>query len=154
MVDWLRETSAIPLCIAEDRETVVPGRGYFPPDGHNMGLTAEHRIRLVRETNNDTPGSSVGYLFRSVAEVLGERAVGILLTGMGRDGAEELRIMRNRGALTIAQDRESSVVFGMPGAAVELHAASYVLPPDKIIAVLRNVATASSHQNRGAPARQ
>ena len=72
-------------------------------------------------------------------EVYGEQSAGVLLTGMGRDGAQELKLMRERGALTIAQDEESSVVFGMPGEAVKIGAAQYVLPPDKIAAVLMSV---------------
>jgi len=140
MVDWLSETSAVPLVIAGNGEPIAPGRAYFAPDGHNMGLGADCRIRLVRQPARDAPGASVGYLFRSVAEALGPKAVGILLTGMGRDGAEELRLMRERGALTIAQDKESSVVFGMPAAAIELQAATYVLSPEKILAVLQNMA--------------
>jgi len=59
-----------------------------------------------------------------------------LLTGMGRDGADELKLMKDNGAVTIAQDRESSVVHGMPGAAIALGGASHVLPPDKIAVVL------------------
>ena len=76
---------------------------------------------------------SVSALFRSMAEVYGRNAVGILLTGMGDDGARELKLMKDKGAVTIAQDRESSVIFGMPGEALKLGAATYVLPPDKII---------------------
>ena len=64
------------------------------------------------------------------------RAVGILLTGMGRDGAEELKLMRERGALTFAQDKESSVVHGMPGAAMQLDGATHVLPPESIAQAL------------------
>ncbi len=136
MIDWLGETSRIPLRIARHGERFLPAHGYFPPDGHNMGIDAGCRIRLVRNSDDSAAGSSVGYLFRSVANILGPKAVGVLLTGMGRDGAEELRLMRDKGALTVAQDEESSVVFGMPGAAVELQAATYVLPPDKIATVL------------------
>ena len=58
---------------------------------------------------------------------------------MGKDGAEELKLMREKGALTIAQDKESSVVFGMPGEAIRIEAATYVLPPDKIASVLNSV---------------
>jgi two-component system chemotaxis response regulator CheB len=78
----------------------------------------------------------VGALFRSVAERFGRRAVGVMLTGMGRDGAEELKLMADQGALTIAQDEESCVVFGMPGEAVRLGAARFVLPLQKIAELL------------------
>src|SRR5690606_24060823 len=69
---------------------------------------------------------SVDVLFNSVAKYAGQNAVGILMTGMGRDGAQGLLSMRSAGALTIAQDEKSSVVFGMPKAAIELEAATYV----------------------------
>jgi len=78
----------------------------------------------------------VAYLFRTVAQVLGPRAVGVLLTGMGRDGAEGLKLMKDAGAVTIAQDEASSVVHGMPGEAIKLGGASYVLPPERIAAML------------------
>ena len=74
----------------------------------------------------------------------------MLLTGMGRDGAEELKLMADRGALTVAQAEESCVVFGMPGEAIKLGAARFVLPPQKIAdflttAVLRNVRNEGIH---------
>jgi two-component system chemotaxis response regulator CheB len=71
-----------------------------------------------------------------MAEHLGGNALGVLLTGMGRDGADELLRLRERGGFTIAQDRESSVVHGMPGAAIEIGAATQVLPADRIAAAL------------------
>jgi two-component system, chemotaxis family, protein-glutamate methylesterase/glutaminase len=79
---------------------------------------------------------SVSYLFRSAAHALGPAAVGVLLTGMGKDGAEELKAMKDKGAITIAQDEESSVVHGMPGEAIKLGAATYVLPPESIAEML------------------
>jgi len=83
---------------------------------------------------------SVAYLFHSVAQTLGPRAVGVLLTGMGRDGAVELKEMKDGGAVTIVQDKESSVVHGMPGEAVALNAHTYILPPDKIAVLLGTLA--------------
>lgn len=91
---------------------------------------------------------AVSYLFRSLADVYGRAAVGVLLTGMGRDGAAELKLMKDRGAITIAQDRDSSVVNGMPGEAIELGGATHVLPADKIADGLLSIV----HRNNGAGA--
>jgi two-component system chemotaxis response regulator CheB len=82
---------------------------------------------------------SVYYLFRSVLEIFGKNSIGVLLTGMGRDGAAELKMLNETGAVTIAQDRESSIVHGMPGEAIKLGGATYVLSPEKIAAKLRNI---------------
>ena len=85
---------------------------------------------------------AVSHLFRSVALAYGKRATGVLLTGMGRDGADELKLMRERGAVTIAQDRESCVVNGMPGTAVQIGAAMHVCSPPEIAAMLRSLVAA------------
>ena len=140
MVDWLAGTSGVPLQIAADGETLLPGRAYFAPDGFNLGVRPDGRIFLDDRDANFRTRPSVSYLFQSVAGAFGRNAVGILLSGMGSDGAAELKLMRSKGAVTIAQDRESSLIFGMPGAAVELDAATYVLPPDKIIEALKTLA--------------
>jgi two-component system, chemotaxis family, protein-glutamate methylesterase/glutaminase len=79
---------------------------------------------------------SISHLFQSVARVFGRYASGVLLTGMGKDGAQELRLLRDTGAVTIVQDQASAVVYGMPGEAIRLDAAAYVLPPERIAARL------------------
>ncbi len=138
--DWLTQTTSIPTHIAAQGQEPLPGHAYLAPDDFHMGLQPNGRIALDKSEREYGLRPSVGHLFRSVAEVLGAKAVGVLLTGMGKDGAAELRLLKQRGALTLVQDRDTSVVHGMPGEAVAIGAASYVLSPDKIADALGNLA--------------
>jgi len=135
-VEWLAGSSNFPLSIASQGEYLTPGHGYVAPDGFQMGVGSDQRIILSDHPTENGLRPSVAYLFRSVADVFGPNAVGVLLTGMGKDGAEELRLMKDKGAVTIAQDLESSVVHGMPGEAIKLDAAKYILPPEGIAEIL------------------
>lgn len=134
--EWLGFSSRLPVHIASHDEFMLPGHAYIAPDGFHMQVVAEKRIVLTKIGAGHGQCPSVASLFRSVAAVYGKNAVGILLTGMGDDGAKELELMKSKGAVTIAQDRESSIIFGMPGEAVKLGAATYVLPPDRIVEYL------------------
>ena len=138
-VEWLTSTSGFPLHIAVHGEHLRPGHGYIAPDGVHLAVGHDRKIVLSDDAPENGLRPSVGYLFRSVGQVLAPHAVGVLLTGMGRDGAEELKAMRDKGAITIAQDRESSVVHGMPGEAIKLNAATHVLPLRGIAEFLRNL---------------
>ncbi len=129
---WLANSCRFPVRIAAQHEVLLPGHAYIAPDGAHMGMDTSGRIVLERSGPENGLRPSVSYLFRSVAEVFGESAVGVLLTGMGKDGSYELKIMKEKGAITIAQDEESCIVYGMPGEAVKLNAATYVLSPSKI----------------------
>ncbi len=129
---WLSESTTLPIHIAAPGDIITGGNIYLAPDGFQMGVNHQGQIQLCRKELPHEICPSVSYLFRSVNAAYGPNAVGILLTGMGRDGAEELKIMKEQGAITIAQDEDSSVIFGMPGEAVKLQAAQYVLPPEKI----------------------
>jgi two-component system chemotaxis response regulator CheB len=135
-VQWLSTTTAIPLRIPSDGEIIKAGTAYMAPDGFHMGV--QHGLVIMLSTMPPENGlrPSVDHLFRSVARVVGKNAIGVLLTGMGKDGAAELKEMRDMGAITIAQDEESSVIFGMPGEAVRIGAAEHVLPLDKIAEAL------------------
>lgn len=137
--DWLGQTSALPICIATDGSYLLPGCIYIAPDGFQMRVEKDGKVELTKDAPENGLRPSVSYLFRSVAASFGKHAVGILLTGMGKDGAEELKLMREKGAVTIAQDMESSVVHGMPGEAIKLGAATYVFPPEKIAVILGNL---------------
>ncbi|MGE0802924.1 MAG: chemotaxis protein CheB [Lautropia sp.] len=136
MAEWLRQTVGLRVQIAAHGIVPAAGHVYLAPDDFQLGLSAGGALRLTRPDTDPGPRPSVAHLFRSLAEHLGPAAVGVLLTGMGRDGAAELRLMRERGAATIAQDRATSVVHGMPGEAIALGAASRVLPGDRIAPVL------------------
>lgn len=139
MTDWLRHTTHLPISIASHGERLMPGHVYFAPDDFHLGVTGDERVALSKAAPENGLRPSVSYLFRSTADIYSESAVGVLLTGMGRDGAEDLKLMKERGAVTIAQDQESSVVFGMPGEAVRLDAATHVLPPERISAILKSL---------------
>ena len=137
--EWLSSASRFPVSVASQGERAAPGHGYIAPDGFHMGLKNGPNIVLSDHAPENHVRPSVSYLFRSVAQVLGPAAVGVLLTGMGRDGAEELKAMKDKGAITIAQDEDSSVVHGMPGEAIKLGAATYVLSPEGITAMLADL---------------
>jgi two-component system chemotaxis response regulator CheB len=138
--EWLANSSPLPVRVAVDNERLMPGHVYLAPDGFHMGVSAGNRIMLSKGEPEKGLRPSVSYLFRSVAQVFGRNAIGVLLTGMGRDGAEELKLMKDKGAITIAQDKESSIVHGMPGEAISLGAATYVLPPERIASALATIA--------------
>ena len=136
LADWLGESSAVRVCVASHGESLKGGRVYIAPDGCHMTVERGGRIALSLLPPENGHRPSVSCLFRSVAAVYGRKAVGVLLSGMGKDGAEELKLMKEQGALTIAQDKESSVIHGMPGQAIHLDAATYVLSPERIAATL------------------
>ena len=132
LVDWLSEYSVLPIHIPGDGEYMLPGHVYIAPDDFQMGLLPGLKIKLTMSPSKNGLSPSVDYLFRSVTEHYGSNALGILLTGMGKDGAAELKTMKDKGAITLVQDEESCVVFGMPGEAVKIGAAGHVLSPEKI----------------------
>jgi two-component system chemotaxis response regulator CheB len=129
------------LCVqeAEDAGLILPGHVYIAPGDRHLLVErdgARYRCRLTGDAPVNRHRPSVDLLFGSMAEQVGQNGIGIILTGMGSDGAKGLRRMRDRGALTIAQDERSSVVWGMPGAAVALGAVQRILPIEQIAAVL------------------
>ncbi|MES2187548.1 MAG: chemotaxis protein CheB [Pseudomonadota bacterium] len=137
MVQWLRQTARLQVEIGAHGVVPRPGHVYLGPDDCHMGMGSAGRIVTSRSKADGQMQPSVAYLFRTLAEVYGPQAVGVLLSGMGKDGAQELKHMRDGGATTIAQDRETSVVHGMPGEAIALGGATHVLPAHKIAGALR-----------------
>ncbi len=137
--DWLEKTTRFPVSIPQDGEQLVSGRAYLAPNGHHMGVSRNLRTVLAKNTNDDPICPSVSHLFESAVNSCGNKVVGVILTGMGRDGAAELKMLRDRGAVTIAQDEESSVVHGMPGEAIKLDGVVHILPPEEIAAKLEEL---------------
>jgi two-component system chemotaxis response regulator CheB len=136
MVDWLSQTTGLRVRIAAHGAAALPGHAYVAPDDFHLAADARGQMLLAREEPERGLRPAVSYLFRSLADSYGANAVGVLLTGMGKDGAKELKRMKDHGAHTIAQDRDSSIVHGMPGEAIELGAAIQILPADKIAGAL------------------
>lgn len=135
-VGWLRTQSRLPVDIASSDEHPEPGIVYVAPGGRHLELTNQHCFTLT-DSPADVPHIPSGdVLLTSVARHYRSRAIGIVLTGMGTDGALGLRAMYDAGALTIAQDEASCVVFGMPQQAISLGAARHILPPLKIAHLL------------------
>jgi len=132
----LSSTSGIKLKIAEEGELISAGTGYIAPDNFHMGITPKSRIILSNEPQENGSKPSVSYLFRSVAHSYGPNSLGVLLTGMGKDGADELKDMKDKGAITVVQNEGSSVVFGMPGEALKLGASNNAFTPEKIAEII------------------
>lgn len=151
-VEWLAQSSSLPVRVPAHGQSVFPGEVYVAPDGLHMAVGTDGRVQLMSGEPENGLRPSVACLFRSVAKAYGQNAVGVLLTGMGKDGAWELKLMKEQGAVTIAQDRETSVVHGMPGEAIRLGGATYVLPPEKICLALTSLATKPVGNNEQAMA--
>ncbi|MBS1954080.1 MAG: chemotaxis-specific protein-glutamate methyltransferase CheB [Cyanobacteria bacterium SZAS-4] len=132
LVNWLQPKCKLKIHIAENNLPIEVGHVYIAADHHHLAVTPQERLQLSDAEPENGIRPSVCFLFRSVAKVYGSRAIGILLTGMGKDGAAGLHLMREQGAITIAQDQDTSAVFGMPNEAIKLGAAQFILPPEKI----------------------
>jgi len=126
---------------AQDGQHILPGHAYIAPGDRHL-LVLRDGARYICKLDDGPPVNrhkpSVDVLFRSVAQNAGRNAIGILLTGMGKDGARGMKEMREAGSPTIAQDEETSVVWGMPGEAVSIGAAESVLPLPEICAATRH----------------
>jgi two-component system chemotaxis response regulator CheB len=138
-VDWLNATCPMNVQLATHGARALPGNVYIAPDGCQMGIDRGRTIHVRPDKPKNGIAPSVAWLFKSTAEAFGDQSIGVLLTGMGRDGAEELKLMKDRGAPTIAQDKETCVVYGMPGEAMKLEAVKYSLPIEKIGEMLCNL---------------
>jgi len=133
--DRLNSLSKVSVSEARDGDRILPGHALLAPGNFHMEVArsgAEYRVRVFAADPVNGHRPSVDVLFASCARQLGSNAVGVILTGMGADGAREMAAMRRAGAHTIAQDEESCVIFGMPKEAIAMGGAAEVLPLDRI----------------------
>jgi two-component system, chemotaxis family, protein-glutamate methylesterase/glutaminase len=140
LVDWLAACCRIQGRRAEEGAAPHPGTAYFPPDDRHLEIDGAGTFLCSSALPFSGHRPSVDIAFSSLARHYGAAAAGVLLTGMGQDGAHGMLDIARAGGLTIAQDEESSIVFGMPRRAIELGAAKHVLPLDQIGPALRGLA--------------
>lgn len=137
LASWLDQLVPLPVVVGESGRRLMPGTVTIAPSGSNL-LVQDDRLRVLCVPPD--PGQfhvpGIDATFRSVADALGPRAVGVLLTGMGRDGAAGLLAMRERGSVTLGQDEATSAVYGMPAAAAALQAIDRQLPIGEVAPAL------------------
>lgn len=132
LVDWLAKECNIQVKIGEDSEEIRPGVAYIAPDSFHMRVKEGGKISLSDEPANNGHRPSGDVLLESVAKTYGKGGVAAILTGMGRDGAMGMKAIKQSQGITVAQNEESCVVFGMPNAAIEMKVIDKVLPLERI----------------------
>lgn len=147
LAQWLARGTSRTVRVARHGDRLVAGCVLVAADDAHLEVRAATAaeqgdvgsVALVRTPPENGFRPSVAPLFRSAARQFGRRCAGVLLTGMGRDGAKELKLMREAGALTLAQDEESAVVNGMPGEAARIGAAMHVMAPETMAVALNGL---------------
>lgn len=132
MAEWLSSASGLTVRLAREGEPPQPGTVLLAGTNHHIRLLKNGTLAYTAEPVNEIYRPSIDVFFESVASYWNGDAVGVLLTGMGRDGAQGLKLMRQQGYLTIAQDQNSCAVYGMPKAAAAIDAAVEICPLDRI----------------------
>ena len=136
---WLNSTSGIPVSIAIEGEKALAGHAYLPPGDHHLTVLKDGVMSLSKDVPIKGLRPSVDVLFKSLAPVYGKNIIAVLLSGMGKDGAMEMKNLHDLGAFTIAQEENSCLVYGMPGEAVKIGAVSKILSPENIVIEILNL---------------
>lgn len=132
LAGWLGANSSLKVRVARDGDALVPGTCLVAPPGQHLVVAARGRVALLAGAPRDGHMPSGSALLESAAKIYGRRTLGVVLTGMGADGAEGMLAVKAAGGRTIAQSQESCVVFGMPGAAIAKGAAELVVHGDEL----------------------
>jgi two-component system chemotaxis response regulator CheB len=137
--EWLKESVKLKVTLAKTGMLGEPGTVYIAPDQFNMEVWPHNTIKLNKPKESEHFPPTIGSLFDSIAKNYGPKAVGIILSGMGKDGPKELLKMKEAGSLTIAQNEESSVKFDLPREAIRLNAARHIIPLTEIAPFLKKI---------------
>ena len=148
LVDWLAVDCSLTVAIAQTGELPQSGTIYFPPENQHLKFDAEGRFIVANGSETEDHIPSVTVSFQSAAYRFGRRVIGVLLTGMGDDGVEGMVTIAKQGGVTIAQNEQSCVVFGMPHRAIEVKAASHILPLEDITSMLLSTVAKFSGSER------
>jgi chemotaxis response regulator CheB len=145
LADWLGTQCALPVVLGQRGHKLESGTVTIAPGGHNMIIGDRLRVSLEVPPPGQFHVPGIDACFTSIAAHVGSTAIGVILTGMGRDGAAGLKLMRENGAVTIGQDEATSAVYGMPAAAMTIGAVEHELPlADIAPLLLRTVGHAST----------
>ncbi|WP_068467398.1 chemotaxis-specific protein-glutamate methyltransferase CheB [Candidatus Protochlamydia phocaeensis] len=133
--NWLQKSTQLKVQLAQNKEMALPGHVYIASDGFHMQLSRKNEIALIKGKNRELC-PAVSRLFSSIATVYGPNALGVVLTGMGNDGAEGLLMMKQKGAYTLIQDPDSCIMYSMPRAAFEIGASKNKVPLERMASTI------------------
>lgn len=136
---WLDSNTALNVKFATTNQVLLPGYVYMAPGDLHLVVASDDMATLSSEPPVKGHRPCVSMLFQSARDVYCEKVIALLLSGMGADGAFEMKLLRDCGAFTIAQDEQSCLVFGMPNEAIKLGGARKVLPPIQIADELKKM---------------
>jgi two-component system, chemotaxis family, protein-glutamate methylesterase/glutaminase len=139
LVEWLDGVGRLPVTLATQGKSMEPGAVYVSPHDRHLGVSRAGRILLSDAPPIGGHRPSATHLFHSVASAFGPNAIGVIMTGIGTDGCEGIRVLRQMGGTVLAQDRESCVVYGMPRAVIDAGLADHVVSLDSLPEVITSL---------------
>lgn len=144
MVQWLDSVTELEVHLAQEHDILTAGRVYILPPEHHLVVKKHHRLAAIPRTPSDVYHPSCNLLLESVAEMYGEKSVGLIMTGMGSDGCRGIEAVFHKGGRTLAQDEATSVVFGMNKFAIDKNVIHKILPLEMLAGAL----LAMAHQGK------
>jgi two-component system, chemotaxis family, protein-glutamate methylesterase/glutaminase len=148
MAEWLSSLCKLPVRLAQEGEAIHAGCIYISPSERHLAVTPTHRLTLIERNTKDLYRPSCDVLLNSVGAVYGKNAIGIILTGMGHDGADGMATIRAAGGATLGQDEVSSIIYGMNRVAIERGSVQRILPMDQFATAMVQLAAKGLNQGQ------